>query len=217
MEDSRYAACKDLSMNVDTARDDLAFLRALVEPDDRWQKQFGETYSAAGVCYSVQMALHAGQFVGLAPGSGPVALAIGLGPTVAFLALLAWIVARNRQPIAGGTTTRAVGAVFGAVGLTNLVLILTIGSVALKLHNFTVWLLYPCVVMILQGLAWLVAYMLRRRAWLALIALGWFAVGVAMAAFIDNMAGFVASAALGFVAFMLAPGLYLMRQSRRSA
>ena len=204
-------------MNVETARDDLAFLRALVEPDDRWQKQFGETYTAAGHCYSIQMALHAGQFVGLAPTDGPVALAIGIGPTLVFLALLTWIIARNRQPAGGSTTSRAVGAVFGAVGLTNLVLILAIGSVAWRLQSLTVWLLYPCVVIILQGMAWLVAYMLRRRGWLGAVALGWFVVGVAMAVSIQNMAGFVAAAAAGFLAFMLLPGLYLIRQSRRSA
>ena len=58
-------------MNVESARADLAFMRALVEPSDDWQKQFGETYSAAGLCYCVQMLLHAGQFLGLAPSTGP--------------------------------------------------------------------------------------------------------------------------------------------------
>ena len=73
---------------LEKARDDLAFMRALVEPTDNWQKQFGETYFAAGLCYCAQMLLHGGQFLGLAPSSGPVALAIGLGPTVVFLVLL---------------------------------------------------------------------------------------------------------------------------------
>jgi hypothetical protein len=203
-------------MNVEKARDDLAFMRALVEPTDNWQRQFGQTYFAAGLCYCVQMLLHGGQFVGLAPSSGPVALAIGLGPTVVFLALLVWIIRRNRQSPAGGATTRAVGSVFGAVGATNLALVLVIGSVAWRWHSLGAWLIYPCVVMVLQGLAWLVAFMLRRRRWLALVALGWFVTGLAMAVCIDNPAGFVVSAGVGMFAFMLLPGLFMLRQSGRS-
>jgi hypothetical protein len=203
-------------MNVEKARDDLAFMRALVEPTDNWQKQFGETYFAAGLCYCVQMLLHGAQFIGLAPSSGPVALTIGLGPTVVFLALLVWIIRRNRQVPAGGATTRAVGSVFGAVGATNLALVLVIGSVAWRWHSLGTWLIYPCVVMVLQGMAWLVAFMLRRRRWLALVAVGWFATGLAMAVCIDNPAGFVVSAGVGMFAFMLLPGLFMLRQSARS-
>jgi hypothetical protein len=204
-------------MNADSARDDLAFMRALVEPSDAWLKQFGETYSAAGLCYCVQMLLHGGQFFGLAPTSGPVALAIGLGPTVVFLALLMWIIPRNRTQASGGATSRAVGSVFGAVGLTNLALIVIIGSVAWRWHSIGTWLIYPCVVMVLQGLAWLVAYMLRRRRWMAAVAIGWFVTGIAMAACIDNPGGFVVTAGVGMFAFMLVPGLYMLQQSQRSA
>jgi hypothetical protein len=201
-------------MNVESARADLAFMRALVEPSDDWQKQFGETYTAAGLCYCVQMLLHAAQFLGLAPTSGPASLTIGIGPTVVFLGLLIWIIRRNRFAAKGSATSRAVGSVFAAVGLTNLVLVLSIGSIAWRLNSLTIWLVYPCVVMVLQGMAWLVAYMMRRRGWLALVAIGWFITGVAMAAFITQPAGFVAAAALGMFACMLLPGLYMLRQSR---
>jgi hypothetical protein len=197
------------------ARDDLAFMRALVEPDDRWLKQFGETYTAAGLCYCVQMLLHVGQFLGLTPAQGVGGLAIGLGPTVVFLGLLIWIIRRNRF-VTGGGTARAVGSVFGAVGLTNLALVLIIGSIAWRTHSFTIWLIYPCTVMVLQGMAWLVAFMLRRRGWMATVAVGWFVTGLGMALFIDNMAGYVAAAGLGMFCFMLLPGLWMLRQSRRT-
>lgn len=203
-------------MNVDDARDDLAFIRALVAPEDHWQRQFGKLYAAAGACYSVQMLLHIGQFMGITPNAGLGAQLIGWGPSVVFLAILIWVIRRD-GPQRGGLTSRAVGAVFAAVGMTNLALCLTIGSVALRLHSLTLWLIYPCVVMILQGLAWMVAFMLRRRAWLGVVAIGWFGVGVAMAIFIDNMIGYVASATVGVVCFMLIPGLYLMRQAGQDA
>jgi hypothetical protein len=205
-------------MDADKARDDLAFLRALVAgPEDRWQLQFGKIYAAAGACYTVQMLMHIGQFLGVMPDTGLAAQAIGWGPSVVFLGLLFWIIRRGRSMPGGGVTSRAVGSVFAAVGLANLALCLSIGSVALRLHSQTIWLIYPCVVMVLQGLAWMVAFMLRRKAWLGIIALGWFATGVTMAIFIENMPGFVAAATLGIVAFMLIPGLYLARQAGKDA
>lgn len=200
-------------VRIHEARADLAFMRALVEPDDRWLKQFGETYSAAGLCYCIQMLLHAGQFVGLTPTDGLGGLAIGLGPTIVFLGLLVWIIRRN-APIRGNATARAVGSVFGAVGLTNLALVLIIGSIAWRLHSLTIWLIYPCTVMVLQGMAWLVAFMLRRRGWMAAVAIGWFITGLGMALFIDNMAGFVAAAGAGMFLFMLLPGLWMLRGAR---
>jgi hypothetical protein len=200
-------------MTPDSARDDLAFMRALVQPDDRWQHQFGAIYAFAGLCYSVQMLLHLGQFAGVAPSTGLGAQAIGWGPTAVLVVFLVWATRRdNTRP--SGAVSRAIGSVFGAVGLTNVALALSIGSVALRLHSQTIWLLYPVVVMILQGLAWMVAFMLRRRAWLFVVAAGWFAVGVAMAASIDHLLTYALAAFAGVFFFMLAPGLYIMRQAR---
>jgi hypothetical protein len=93
--------------------------------------------------------------------------------------------------------------------------VMIIGSIAWRMHNLTIWLIYPCSVMVLQGLAWLVAFMLRRRSWMAVVAIGWFITGLGMALFIDNMAGFVASAGVGMFCFMLLPGLWMLRSSRR--
>jgi hypothetical protein len=195
----------------ESAREDLAFIKALVAPDDNWQQQFGKIYFTAGLCYSVQILLHLGQSLGAVPGEGPIALAVGWGPSAVFVALLIWILRRDKpRNIAG--PSRAVGTVFASVGLTNLFLCASIGSIAIRLHSQTIWLIYPVVVMLLQGMAWLVAYMLRRKPWLGLVALGWFCVGVAMAVFVDNMVGYVAAAGVGISVFMALPGFHLMRQ-----
>ncbi|MDB5475474.1 MAG: hypothetical protein JWP49_985 [Phenylobacterium sp.] len=204
-------------MNTDTARDDLAFMRALVQPDEAWQRQFGETYLACGLCYGGQMLMHAGQMAGLLPYQGTGALVIGLGPTVVFMTLLIWLIWRNRGAGGGGVTSRAVGSVFGALGLANLALIVVIGSLAWREHSITIWLLYPCVVLVLQGMAWLVAYMLRRKAWFAVVALGWFATGIAMALAIKTLGAFIFIGGVGFFALMAIPGYVMMRQSRGAA
>jgi hypothetical protein len=202
----------------DSARDDLAFMRALVEAPGNFQRSFGEAYFAAGLCYGLQMLAHAGQAMGWIPQDSLYGLSIGFAPTFVFLGLLAWIIARERasgRP-AGGAIARAVAAVLSAVGVANLMLVFIIGLVAWREKSLVVWLIYPCTVIVLQGMAWMVIYALRRRAWFGGVALGWFATAAVMAVGVayHNTALFIGSAGLGFLAFMLIPGLVLMRQSR---
>lgn len=201
-------------MTPNSAQEDLAFMRSVVDTTGSFQRSFGEAYFAAGLCYGVQMLLHAAQLVGWI-GDGPVGLLIGLGPTVVFLALLAWIILRGRrEPTGGGVVSRAVGALFAAVGMANLALIAVIGSVAWREQNFTIWLIYPCVVLILQGMAWMVVYALRRRAWYGAVAVGWFATGVALALAIEDPAAFIAIGGASFIALMLVPGWVMMRRAK---
>lgn len=191
--------------------DDLAFMRALAEPGDPFQRVFGELYFAAGLCYTVQMVGHAALTLGWLQG-GTWNLVVGLGPTLAFLAALAAILHRNRAeppPVAAG---KAVGAAFRAVGLANLVLVVIVGLVAWRQQSLTTWLIYPCVVMVLQGAAWLVAYSLRRRAWMGVVAFGWFLTGVAMALAVGDTLAFIVITGLGLFAFMLVPGAVLLRR-----
>jgi hypothetical protein len=203
-------------MNTDTARDDLAYMRALVDAPGNFRRSFGEAYFAAGLCYGVQMLLHGVQRFGWLPGEGPIALTIGIGPTVVFMGLLTWIIRRERasRPPAGGAVARAIAAVGSAVGLANLVLIFVIGVVALSEKSLKIWLLYPCTVMVLQAMVWLVIFVLRRRAWFGVVAAGWFLVAAVMAVAIAtwNVDVFMITAALGFFAFMLVPGWLIMRQ-----
>ncbi|HET6971084.1 MAG TPA: hypothetical protein VFH92_08165 [Phenylobacterium sp.] len=201
-------------MTPDSARDDLAFLRALVDqPESGFQRGFSQTYAAAGGCYGAQMLLHVAQYY-LGWFQTPVsALLVGLLPTVVFVLMLVVILRRNRLRGAS-TVSRAVGAAFSAVGVANLVLIVAIGSLALREKSLTIWLLYPTTVIILQGAAWLVAFMLRRRPWMGWLAAGWFATGVGMALSIETQGVFILVLGLSFFAFMLAPGLFLMRQNR---
>jgi hypothetical protein len=140
----------------------------------------------------------------------PEGLTIGLGPTVIYLILLAWL--KHRWgPLSGNTVAKAIGAVFGAVGLTSLVLAIVIGSVALRERSIQIWLIFPCVVMALQGMAWSVAGGLRKRPWMGLVGLGWFATAIVMGFAINNQAVYISTLGVGMFLFMLVPGAVMMR------
>jgi uncharacterized membrane protein YjgN (DUF898 family) len=203
-------------MNADaqSARDDLAFLRTLLGDDEAQQmRSFGEAYLAAGIIYGGQMLLHAAQALGFLAQGGLGALAIGLGPTIVFIPVLIWIIARSRRNPARGTVNRAVSGMFSVVGMANLVLIVVIGSVAWREGSATTWLIYPCCVFVLQGAAWLFAFMMRRRSWLLLVALGWFACAVAMALTVTMLGYFIAAAGLGLWLCMALPGWIMLRRA----
>jgi hypothetical protein len=188
-----------------TAREDLAFLRGLFDKGDGGSG-FGEAYFAAGLIYGAEMLLHGGQALGWLPAVGPLTLAIGIGPTLAFIPIVLWINWRHRaeRPAAAG---RAIGAVFGAVGAATLA----------REHSVTTWLIYPCAVFILQGAAWLVAAVMRRRPWMLAVAAGWMAAGVAMAINVTSFGVYILLAGLGIWICMALPGWTMMQVSRRPA
>jgi hypothetical protein len=203
-------------MNADaqSARDDLAFLRAIVGDDESKQmRSFGQAYFAAGLIYGGQMLGHAAQAVGLLPNLPLVGLAVGLGPTVLFVPVLTWIIARNRSSVVQGTVSRAVAGIFGAIGLANVVLIGVIGSVAWRQNSAQTWLIFPCVVFVLQGTAWLFAYMMRRRRWFAMVAAGWYACAIAMACSIYALDYFILFAGIGLWLCMALPGWLMLRKA----
>jgi len=199
------------------ARDDLAFLRALLRSGDGLQRSFGEAYSACGLLYGGQMLALAAQTLGWLPRTPGWGLTMGVAPTVVFALALSVIIVRGRKDAPTGLMARAIAAVFSAVGLANLALVAVIGSVAWREHSLTVWLIYPCTVFVLQGLAWFVAFLLRLKPWLAVVAAGWLLCALVMTWQIEHSLYFIAIAGFGLFACMLAPGAVMMRLARRAA
>jgi hypothetical protein len=201
------------------AQETLAYMRAIVAPGEGFQRGFGQAYLAAGLCYGGQLIGSGLQSVGRLPGTPTWNLALGVAPTAVFLAILAWVIVRSGRRggmAAGGVAARVTGVVFGAFGLTNLALLVVVGSVAARLHSLTVWLIYPCAVYVLQGTAWLIAYAVRRRGWHLLVAAGWIACALVMAAFIEVAPVFILAAGVGMIACMVAPGWAMIRAARQA-
>jgi hypothetical protein len=144
-------------------------------------------------------------------------MAIGLAPTAVFFAALAWVIRRHRHVRPLGCVGRAIAAVFGCIGLANLALVAVIGSVAVRQHSLTTGLISPCTVFVLQGAAWLVAFFLMRRAWLAVVAAGWLAAAIVITCLIQTTTWFLVSTGIGFVLLMVVPGAVMIRLARASA
>jgi hypothetical protein len=205
-----------MTADIEKVRDDLAFLRSLVQAGDNGQRTFGQAYFASGVCYAGQVFLNVAQGFHLLPDTPTAGLVIGIVPTILFVLLLIPIF-RGQKPVRlPGMAARAVGAAFAAVGLSNFALMAVIGSVAWREHSLTIWLIYPCCVFVLQGAAWLIAFMLNRRFWHGIVAAGWFATAIGMSLTVEAKTLFVLIAGVGLVAFMAVPGAVIIRQSREA-
>lgn len=198
---------------VQTAREDLAFLKGLVDGAGRNQVTTGIVFVAAGLIYGVQLLGHWAQAVGLLT-LGPIGgLLLALGPTVVFLVVLSVALAKDRRAPRGGTASRAFQSVFAAAGTVNLVLIAIFAPAAIGGGGLKVWLFYPAVVYALQGGAWLAAWMLTRTWWMGVTALGWFACAIGMGLTI-GLQVYIPIAAAGLLLFMVLPGWAMTRQAK---
>jgi hypothetical protein len=73
-------------------------------------------------------------------------------------------------------------------------------------------------VAVVQGFAWYVAYMIRKRPWLAVTSVGWYAtaVGLAWLISVGNVAAYVLLMGCALLLLMAVPGAAMMRQAEKS-
>lgn len=203
-----------------TVQDDLAFLRGLAEGGAErggLGVAGGALYGSAGVLYGIQTLAYLVQEKGLLRLSPQANLVMAWAPTVIFLILMTIVIIVDRKNPQRGVTNRAVNAAFSGTGIANLALVLIFASAAARNHDFRYWLFHPAVVFVLQGAVWYVIFVLRKRLWMAVVAIGWLVSGVAMGMLIHRADLYLLIATFGLFALMGAPGFHMMRQALRSA
>jgi hypothetical protein len=202
-----------MSGDSQSVREDLAFMRSLVEAgNSRTAMAGGAAFVAGGVIYGLQCLVQWLGATGALPLSPAGWMITSFAPTLVFLAWLTWYLWRARglvQPRA----QQAINATFAAAGSANLVILIAIGMLAARKDSMEIFQLYPCVVFVLQGAAWIVAYMLRKRLWLLAVGLGWFAAAIVLAYYIGSTT-YILIAALSLFVLMAMPGLVMMRLAR---
>ena len=198
-----------------SAREDLAFLRALAEGDGRPERNFGKGYFAAGLIYGVQVLLQWAEYADVISLPGLGSLAVVTVPTALFITYAIWI---NRSAGASVGANRTLNAVFMSAGLTNLVILTIVATVAISLEAHFLWMIYGAVVYAFQGAAWFVAFRLLRRAWMLAVALGWFASAVAAGVAIGalNIHAFLAVTVFDIFVLMALPGAIIVRAANRA-
>lgn len=205
----------------ESARDDLAFVRALVSEGGQAQKSLGEALLAGGLCYGGQCLL---QTIPAAGVDLPLAyhLTVGITPTLLFLAAIVWISIRDKNKSPHGVGTRAISAAFGASGLAALTTAAIFGYLSARSQRMETWLLHPMMICVVQGTVWYIAFSIRRRGWLGLVSIGWFVTALVLALLLGTgdpraMPAFVGLLALALLGLMALPGWVLLRSARADA
>ncbi len=193
----------------------LAFVKALVSEGGRAQMSGGAAFLTGGLCYGIQCLLNWADIQRWWPGSTAVSLFIGITPTVVFCVVLAIIFWRNRKQGQQGVATRALNAAFGSAGLANLFIMVVFGYNAMADKSLTTWLYYPCMVCALQGAVWYIAYMIRRKLWLAVVSAGWFATTLALGLTLHDTATYVLILGLALLLLMGGSGAFMMWQGKK--
>ena len=197
---------------------DLAFMRALVDGGRQPGLMAGSgpsIYLAAGLLYGTQCLYHLVEVVTPVRWPPPLTLAVVIAVNLAFFAYLAVVLVRERKLRFGGSGTgRALNAMFGATGLANIGLVVIFALNAFWRRDLGLWLLYPATVFVLQGAAWYVAFLMRRKPWMAWTALGWFASGIALGLLLDDVDAYLAICTATLFLCMALPGWIMIRQGR---
>lgn len=199
----------------ETLHDNLAFVRALVSEGGQAQASGGAAFLTGGLCYGAQCLLNWVQIKGWLPnGTGP-SLFVGIAPSVIFGVVLTVIIWRDRKNRQEGVATRALNAAFGSAGLANIFMVAVFGYNAFLEKSLTVWLYYPVVVCAFQGAVWYIAYMIRRKLWLAGVSAGWFATTLALGLLVRQTEWYILVLGLAMFFIMGGSGYGLMRSARK--
>ena len=200
------------------AEADLAFLRGVIEGGGRPRLTMGVVFLVGGLLYGVQCLFHLGQIAGVVRWPDLASLAFVVMITVVMCGVIAWAVMKDRKAgvkfTSGPIASRAMNGAFSGTGAANLAVIIIFGVGASRDGDFAVWLYYPAIVFAFQSIAWFMAWQLKRKGWMGLMALGHWTTAVALGLLVREPIAYlwVCTAAL-FMLFALPDGL-ILREAR---
>jgi hypothetical protein len=193
-------------------RDDLAFLKALAADDGPLPRMAGIQFLLPGLIYGLSTLLAWAIMRGLVPLSQGFAGQLGLWPTVIYIPALIVLlfIARKPQP---GTATRAIVGAWSGVGLTTLSMLAVIFIAGSRLHIPGVWQVWTSICFSLWGAAWWVFALLRRnKAWFV-VAAGSFMTAIINATLIGTPEE-ILGCGLGILLWLGGPGLVITLRGR---
>ena len=206
-----------MATDLESARDDLAYMRSLVTGSGPMQASIGECFFWAGIIYGAQCGTHVLQELGIVPWAAPWGVVVGLVPTLIFIPVLVWIFWKDRKNKPTGVGARALNGVFQGAGMANGVMSIVFAVGAYKADSALIWFYHPIVVCMFQGVAWFVAYTVLRHAWLGWVAVGWFAATVTLGFVVGNGMAYLLTLTFALFVLMALPGWLIWRGAKRAA
>ncbi|WP_202839149.1 hypothetical protein [Luteimonas saliphila] len=206
-----------MSNDIQSAREDLAFLRGLV--DDDWRPRmwaFGALYAVIGMALCLHIAISWAASAELVPrGAFVIGAYVVLYSALSVITIwISWRFPRGR--VTGGVKSRVGGAAFLGAFAAHLVMLTVLVIVAMRLQSGFILELAPLVLAASQGALWLVVHAMRRGTFNLMMAGGWFAAPIALAPLVGASL-FGAALAVVAVVLMIVPGVYMMRLARDAA
>lgn len=197
--------------------DDLAFLRAIVEGGGRPPMTLAVCYLAGGLLYGLQCLFHVGQATGVIRWPDLANLAVVVGISGTFLAILTWAILRDRKDGGahrGPAASRTLSAAFSATGMANLAVIIVFGVGAWRDGDFAIWLYYASIVFALQAAAWFVAWTLKKKGWMLATALGGWVTAVALGITVREPMIYLGICTVALFLLFALPGWILFNDAR---
>jgi hypothetical protein len=202
----------DMMNGIEGVRDDIAFLRELVEDHDSTMALDGAILAAVGVIFGAvgfyYWSLAAG-VVDVPASWNQWAWAVGVLVLVPVIYVL-----QRHFPKPSGPASRAMRAAWQGVGtgITIAGLAFGLGAWRLQWPSFTLWA-FPVVLFTLYGAAWSVVFAVRRRFAFAVMAAGCNSAALACGFFIGQPEEWLVLS-LGLFALVAAPGFVVVHQAR---
>ena len=201
---------------IQTIREDLAFMKALASDNGRLPGLVGAHFLAAGAIYGLPIFpvwAAARGFITLPQG---VADMVGLYSTAVYLPVMVWLFYCGRNYPRTAPSSQAFAAIWSSVGLTTLTILAVIFTAAWRLHMPQLWQLWPAACFALYGAAWWSAAFARRSWGWRLVAIGSYATAV-INGFLIGTPELLLGCAVGILLWLSGPGLVMMLRARVAA
>jgi hypothetical protein len=200
---------------MDDVREDIAFLRALVEDRDATMAHDGAILTAVGIIFGCVNLFYWSTAAGVltVPAAWiPWAWVVGVLVLVPVLLLF-----QRQYPKPSGAASRAMRAAWQGVGtgITVAGVAFGLGAWRLQLPSIVLWA-FPLALFTLYGAAWSVAFAVRRRLTFGFIAGGCYAAAILCGFFMGQAEEWLVLA-LGLFTLVAAPGIALVHQARNAS
>lgn len=197
-----------MTEQMQTAREDLAFMRALVEDRGPLPRPIGEHFLMVGLLYGANVLYAWAGKSGFAPWPAGDSALLGWAPAaVLHIPYALWFTRRTRG-FRGGPTLAVFGVAWIATVLMTAAIVASIYVAGARtgVDYVPIW---PAIAVALYGGSWTVAAVARRSFSYFAVAVGCFATAVLCAALIGTPDVFLALG-LGVLFFIGGPGLAIM-------